>query len=86
MTFKPHPSQIKAGQIAARVLKEVSQEILPGTKVFKICTLAEKLIIKYGARPAFPCTVSTDHITAHYTSPDGDQTIIPNTGLVKLDV
>ncbi len=86
MTFKPHPSQIKAGQIAARVLKEVSKEILTGTKVFKICTLAEKLIIKYGARPAFPCTVSIDHITAHYTSPEGDQTIIPNTGLVKLDV
>ena len=86
IVVNPHPSQIKAGKIAARVLKEVGEIIKPGQKVFRICTQAEKKIIEYGGRPAFPCTVSINHITAHYTSPESDKTVIPDNGLVKLDL
>ncbi|MHA1575888.1 MAG: type II methionyl aminopeptidase [Candidatus Thorarchaeota archaeon] len=86
MVSSPHPSQIKAGKIAARVLKEIGETIKPGEKVFRICTQAEKKIIEYGGRPAFPCTVSINHITAHYTSPESDKTVLPDDGLVKLDL
>lgn len=86
MSSEPHPSQVKAGKIAAKVLNEVAKEISPGKKLISLCTLAEKKIIEYGARPAFPCNISIDHIAAHYTSPVGDSSTIPDSGLVKLDL
>jgi methionyl aminopeptidase len=86
MTSGPDPSQVKAGKIAAKVLKEVASEVKPGAKVIKICTLAEKKIIEYGARPAFPCNVSINNVAAHFTSPLNDSTILPDVGLVKVDL
>ncbi|MFW9919157.1 MAG: type II methionyl aminopeptidase [Candidatus Thorarchaeota archaeon] len=86
MTDGPHPSQVKAGNIAAKVMKEVEKEVTPKTKVFTLCTLVEKKIIEYGARPAFPCNVSVNNIAAHYTSPIGDTSILPESGLVKIDL
>ena len=86
MTEGPHPSQVKAGKIAARVLKEIEKDVTPKTKVFTICSLVEKKIVEYGARPAFPCNVSIDNIAAHYTSPIGDTSTIPESGLVKIDL
>ncbi|MHA1881518.1 MAG: type II methionyl aminopeptidase [Candidatus Thorarchaeota archaeon] len=86
MSVRPHPDHIKAGKIAARVMRELKEEIKPGAKVLDLCTKAEKKIIEYGGRPAFPCTVSIDNIVAHYTSPPGDKTVIPDSGLVKLDL
>lgn len=86
MSVRPTPAHLKAGKIAARVLRELKEEIKPGVKVFRLCTLAEKKIIEYGGRPAFPCTISIDNIVAHYTSPQNDKTIIPDSGLVKFDL
>jgi len=81
-----HPSAIKSGKIAARVLNEISAEIEPGKKIIKICALAENKIKEYGGTPAFPLNVSINHIAAHSTSPRGDRSEIPDFGLVKLDV
>jgi len=86
MTSGPHLSQVKAGKIAAKVLQEISKELAPGKKVISLCTLAEKKIIEYGARPAFPCSISINHIAAHYTAPVGDTSVIPDSGLVKVDL
>jgi methionyl aminopeptidase len=86
MAISPHPDYVKAGKIAARVLEEVSQETVPMTKVIKLCTMAEKKIVEYGGRPAFPCNICIDHIAAHRTSPRNDDTTIPSFGLVKIDV
>ncbi len=82
----PHPSSIKAGKIAARVLDEVRREVKPGAKVYTLCTMAEKKIIDYGGRPAFPTCISINDVVAHYTSPPGDRSIIPDWGVVKVDV
>ena len=81
-----HPSAIKSGKIAARVLSEISSEIEPGKRIIKICALAENKIKEYGGTPAFPLNVSINHIAAHSTSPRGDRSEIPEFGLVKLDV
>ncbi len=86
MTVQPHPDFIQAGKITARVIKEVSKLIRPGVKVLKICTLAEKRIIEYGGRLAFPCNVSINNEAAHYSSPYGDRRVFPDKGLVKLDI
>ncbi len=86
MTDGPHPSQVKAGKIAARIMEEISKEINSRRKVITICSMVEKKIIEYGARPAFPCNVSINNIAAHYTSPIKDSSIIPDFGLVKVDI
>ncbi|MFW9961253.1 MAG: type II methionyl aminopeptidase [Candidatus Thorarchaeota archaeon] len=86
MSSALHPSAIKSGKIAARVLNEISAEIEPGKKIIKICALAENKIKEYGGTPAFPLNVSINHIAAHSTSPRGDRSEIPDFGLVKLDV
>jgi methionyl aminopeptidase len=82
----PHPDFVKAGRIATKVLKEVSQQVKPGVKFLKICSLAEKKILEYGGRPAFPCNVSLNEEAAHYTSPHNDSRVFPIKGLVKVDI
>jgi methionyl aminopeptidase len=86
MVTIPHPSAIRSGEIAAKVLKEISEMVQPKTRIIKICTTAEKKIREYGGTPAFPCNVSVNHIAAHSTSPKGDHSEIPEFGLVKLDI
>jgi len=86
MVTNPHPSAVRSGEIAARVLKEISEMIEPKARIIKICTTAEKKIREYGGTPAFPCNVSVNHIVAHSTSPKGDRSEIPEFGLVKLDI
>jgi methionyl aminopeptidase len=86
MSISPHPDQVKAGMIAARVLSEMAEEVKEKVSVIKICTIAEKKIIDYGGKPAFPCNVCINEFAAHYTSPRGDNTKIPDSGLVKIDI
>ncbi|MHA1771093.1 MAG: type II methionyl aminopeptidase [Candidatus Thorarchaeota archaeon] len=87
MQMKPHPDSIKAGKIAARVLSEVAKEVRPGASVLKICSLAERKLLEYGASGlAFPCNVSVNEEAAHYTSPRDDTRVLPDSGLVKIDL
>jgi methionyl aminopeptidase len=48
--------------------------------------LSDNLIEKKGGFPAFPLNVDINHIAAHYTSPLGDDSIIPDGSIVKLDL
>lgn len=82
----PHPDFVKAGLIAARVLKEVSRQVKPGVKVLRICSLAEKKVLEYGGGLAFPCNVSLNEEAAHYSSPHNDKRVFPGKGLVKVDI
>jgi len=82
----PKPPHVKAGKIAARVLKEIRGELKPGITALRICTMVEKKILDYGGQPAFPCNVNINHIAAHHTSPRRDPTKIPDFGLVKIDI
>lgn len=87
MDTKPHPDFMKAGKIAARVLNEVGSEVRPGVKLLKVCQLAEKKILEFGATGiAFPCNISINNEAAHYTSPHGDTRLFPDKGLVKIDI
>lgn len=77
----------KAGQIGYEVLHTVIKMIRPGVSVIEICESAEKMILEKGADGfGFPTNVSINHLAAHYSSPFGDQTVIPEDGIVKFDV
>ncbi len=54
--------------------------------IIEICEKAENLIRKKGGKPAFPCNVSINEVAAHYTSPPGDKTVVPERSVVKVDV
>ncbi len=82
----PHPDSVKAGKIAARVLREISEMAKPNEKLIRLCSHAEKKIVEYGGKPAFPTNVCVNNIAAHRTSPDSDSSTIPEFGLVKLDI
>ena len=87
MTNSPHPDFVQAGKIAGRVISEVAREVKPGIKVLRICNLAERKIMEYGASGlAFPCNVSINNEAAHYTSPHSDNKVFPERGLVKIDL
>jgi methionyl aminopeptidase len=77
---------IKAGKIVKDVRELALKEVHEGMKVLDLVNLIEGEIIKRGALPAFPCNISINEITAHYTSPAEDDTLIKGGDLVKIDL
>lgn len=77
---------IKAGKIVKEVRELALKEVHEGMKVLDLINLIEGEIIKRGALPAFPCNISINEITAHYTSPPEDSTLIKGGDLVKIDL
>ncbi len=54
--------------------------------IIDVCEKAENTIRAKGGKPAFPCNVSINDITAHYTSPPNDKKTIPAKAVVKVDI
>jgi methionyl aminopeptidase len=77
---------IEAGKIAAKVREQIRGEVRPSTKVIDICERVESLTRQLGGQPAFPCNVDINQVAAHYASPIGDQTIIQQGQVVKVDI
>lgn len=86
MSQEPTGAHKQAGKIAAKVRDETAEKLEPGMKIVEVCEYAESRITELGGKPAFPCNVSIDHIAAHYTSPRNDESILPDSGLVKIDI
>lgn len=77
---------IQAGKIAAKVREQIRSEVKPGVKAIDICELVEQQIRQLGGFPAFPCNVDINQVAAHYVSPIGDKTVIPQGSMVKVDI
>ena len=75
----------KAGRIVAHLRRTVPELVREGVKVVDICEKVESTIVELGGRPAFPCNVGVNEIAAHYTSPFGDTSRVPNGSIVKVD-
>ena len=77
-------------RLSGKILRETREEmrdfVREGMPIIEICEKAEALIRKKGGKPAFPCNVSVNEITAHYTSPPNDERKIPEKCVVKVDV
>jgi methionyl aminopeptidase len=77
---------IRAGKIAAKVREQIRSEVKPGVKAVDICERVEDLTRQLGGGIAFPCDVNINQVAAHYASPVGDQTIIQQGQMVKVDL
>jgi len=87
MSTRPHPDLLESGKIASRVRTEIAKQAKPGVSVLRLCHTAESKILEYGATGlAFPCNISINEEAAHYTSPQGDSRVLPDKGLVKIDL
>lgn len=71
-------------------MKEVRElavsEVHEGMKVLSLVNLIESEIKKRGGSVAFPCNISINEVTAHYTSPPGDSSVLKEGDLVKIDL
>ncbi|HUU86939.1 MAG TPA: type II methionyl aminopeptidase [Candidatus Glassbacteria bacterium] len=81
---------IEKFHLSGKILRESREELKPlireNMPIIEVCEKAESLIRQKGGKPAFPCNVSINEITAHYTSPPNDQTKIPENSVVKVDM
>ena len=75
---------------SGKILRETREEIRGFVKenmlVIDVCEKVEGLIRAKGGKPAFPCNVSINEVAAHYTSPPGDKSLIPEGSTVKVDL
>ncbi len=76
----------KAGKIVKDVRELAVHEVHEGMRVLSLVNLIESEIIKRGGLPAFPCNISINEVTAHYTSPPGDNSVLKEGDLVKIDL
>jgi methionyl aminopeptidase len=77
-------------RLSGKILRETREEMRGYVKesmlIIDVCEKAEGLIRSKGGKPAFPCNVSINEVAAHYTSPPGDTSIIPEKSVVKVDI
>ncbi|HUJ84303.1 MAG TPA: type II methionyl aminopeptidase [Candidatus Acidoferrales bacterium] len=82
--------EIEKFRLSGRILRETREEMRANVKenmlVIDVCEKTEGLIRAKGGKPAFPCNVSINEVTAHYTSPPGDVSRIPEGSTVKVDL
>jgi methionyl aminopeptidase len=75
----------EAGRIASKIRRLVPKIVREGVDVIFICEKIEAAVVELGGKPAFPCNVGINEIAAHYTSPLGDLTLVPENSIVKID-
>ena len=77
---------IKAGKIAKEAATWATKLIKPGVRVSEIAVTIESYIEKLGGKPAFPVNIGINYVAAHYTPLYNDPLIIPDQGVVKIDL
>ncbi len=77
---------IKAGKAVIAAKNLAKRIIKPGITFLEVANKCENEIINKGAELSFPMNISLNEIAAHYSPPIDDNTIIPEKGLLKLDI
>ena len=77
---------IKAGKGVIAAKKLASVIIKPGVTFLEVANRCEAEITKSGCELSFPINMSLNEIAAHYSPPIGDDTVIPEQGLLKIDI
>jgi len=77
---------LKAGEILRKVKKELPEIVKPGVRLIEIAEFVENRIIELGAFPAFPCNISVDRDAAHFTPKRGDERVLKEGSIVKVDI
>jgi methionyl aminopeptidase len=76
----------EAGRIAAEVMEKTLKKVEKGAKLLDVANFAEGLMVKRGAKPAFPINISINERAAHYTPDIDDKSIFTAGDLVKIDI
>jgi len=77
---------IKAGKIASQIRAEAKKMVRPGLPLIELAESLEKKIRELGGDPAWPINISINEIAAHYSPSKGDDSIIKEGDLVKVDI
>jgi methionyl aminopeptidase len=75
-----------SGKILRETREEMRTQVHENMPIIEVCEKVEGLIRAKGGKPAFPCNVSINEVAAHYTSPPGDTSTIPEGSTVKVDL
>ncbi len=76
----------KAGEIVSKVRKDAVNHVKEDMKYLELAEFVENEIINLGGQIAFPCNVSVNEVTAHYTPPANDEKTFKSGDLVKIDL
>jgi methionyl aminopeptidase len=79
-------SYLRAGRIASEVRENARRKYHVGSTLLQICESIEHEIKSKTAEPAFPVNVSLNEIAAHYTAEPGDQTVVRDGDILKIDI
>ena len=79
-------SYIKAGKAVIAAKKLARQLVKPGVSFLEIAERCEDEILKQNCELSFPINMSLNEVAAHYSPPLNDSTIVPEKGLLKIDV
>ena len=77
---------IKAGKGVIAAKKLARQIIKPGKLLLEIANRCEAEALKYDCELSFPINISLNEIAAHYSPPIDDITVVPEKGLLKIDI
>jgi methionyl aminopeptidase len=75
----------RGGHIISQLRRTIPPLVSEGRLVRELCEKVEAEIIRLGGQPAFPCNVGINEVTAHYTSPWDDTSVLPKDSVVKVD-
>jgi methionyl aminopeptidase len=67
------------------VKEVVRSAVRPGSGFLEICDLVRKEVESRGGRLAFPTGIGVNQVTAHYAPQDGDESVVGEEDLVKVD-
>ncbi len=76
---------LKAGQVAADALAYGRSLCVPGARLVDVVHSVEEHIRRQGLGLAFPCTLSVDHVAAHWTPTHDDASVLKEGQVVKVD-
>ncbi|MDE1852259.1 MAG: type II methionyl aminopeptidase [Thaumarchaeota archaeon] len=80
------PGEYKeSGRITSQVKSVVRSAVKPGVGYLDICELVKKEVESRGGRLAFPTGIGVNQVTAHYAPQEGDESVVREEDLVKVD-
>ncbi|AFH42321.1 type II methionyl aminopeptidase [Fervidicoccus fontis] len=79
-------SYINAGKISIEAKKYARSIAKPGMTFFELAEKIEGKIQELGGKLAFPCNLSFGHVAAHYSPLLDSEDIIPENGILKIDL
>jgi len=79
-------SYLSAGKAVVAAKKLAKKLIKPGVSYLEIANSCEEEIINQGCELSFPINMSLNEFAAHYSPSIDDPTLVPNKGLLKIDL